>query len=112
MVEKRIKNLKKVLRQYREKLSEKIDVHKMILFGSYARGTPRDYSDVDLAVISPDFRGGTEEDYLLLGRAAREVTPLIEAFPYTPRDIRNHVRGDFLDHILKTGKVVYRQPHR
>ena len=95
-----------------KRIGEAIAAQQVILFGSYARGTPRDYSDVDLAVISPDFRGGTEEDYLLLGRVAREVTPLIEAFPYTPKDIRNHVRGDFLDHILKTGKVVYRQPHR
>lgn len=82
----------------------------MILFGSYARGTPRDYSDIDVAVVSPDFKERGMSDYTLLDRAAREVTPLIEAFPYTPKDIRNHVRGDFLDHILKTGKVVYQQP--
>jgi len=105
MVEKRIKNLKKLLNAYRKMLEKKIRVKKLILFGSYAQGTPRDYSDIDVAVISPDFQGGTLEDYLLLGRAAREVTPLIEAFPYTPHDLKKRRPGDFLDEILKTGKV-------
>ncbi len=106
MVEKRIRNLRQVLKAYRRKLEEKIRVEKMILFGSYARGKPHDYSDVDLAVISPDFHGGTERDFLLLARAAREITPLIEAFPYTPKDLKKRQRGDFLDEILRTGKVV------
>lgn len=110
MVEKRVRNLKKVLKSFRQELEKKIRVKKMILFGSYARGTPRDYSDIDVAVVSPDFKERGMDDYTLLDRAAREVTPLIEAFPYTPKDIRNHVRGDFLDHILKTGKVVYHRP--
>ena len=107
MVEKRIKNVKAVLKGFRERLQTKVRVRKMILFGSYACGTPRDYSDVDVAVISPDFHGGTKADYRLLGRAAREVNSLIEAFAYTPRDIKNCQPGDFLDHIIKTGKIVY-----
>ncbi len=107
MVEKRIKNLSAVLNQYRKKLEKKIRIRKIILFGSYAKGTPRDYSDLDLAVISPDFRGGTQKDYLLLSRVAREVTPIIEAFPYTPQDLKQYQRGDFLDEIIRTGKIVY-----
>lgn len=112
MLEKRVKKLSMVLNNYRKSLEKKIEVRKMILFGSYARGNPRDYSDVDLAVVSPDFQGGTEEDYLLLARAAREITPLIEAFPYTPRDLKNRKRGDFLDEILKNGKVIYQSTGR
>ena len=106
MVEKRIKNVRTVLKDYREKLEKKINVKKMILFGSYARGNPRDYSDIDVAVISPDFQGGTQKDYLLLDRTAREVTPLIEAFPYTPKDLKRRKRGDFLDQILRKGKPI------
>lgn len=109
MVEKRVKNLRKVLIQYRKKLSEKIRVNQMILFGSYARGTPRDYSDVDLAVVSPDFKGDPIEDFLLLARVAREVTPLIEALPYTTAEFKKRERGGFLDEIVRTGKIVYRQ---
>lgn len=107
MVEKRVKNIRKTLERFRQRLQEKIRVHQIILFGSYARGTPRDYSDIDVAVISPDFRGGGKADYLLLGRAAREVTPLIEAFAYTPTDLQRRQPGDFLDHIVTTGKMIF-----
>lgn len=107
MVEKRVRNLNKVINAYRKKLEEKIRVTQILLFGSYARGRPRDYSDIDLAVVSPDFEGGTMRDCLLLDRAARTVTPLIEAFPYTPKDIRKCKKGSFLDEILRTGKLVY-----
>ncbi len=78
----------------------------MILFGSYARGTPRDYSDIDIAVISPDFKESRFGNYLLLDQTAREITPLIEAFPYTSKDFKNRPRGSFLDEIVRTGKEV------
>lgn len=107
MVKKRFKNVKAILDLYRRKLEKKIRVKQLILFGSYARGKPRDYSDIDVAVVSKDFKGGTKKDYLILDRTAREVTPLIEAFPYTPHDLKARRRGDFLDEILRTGKVIY-----
>lgn len=106
MLEKRIRNVKELVRRYRKNLEKKIRIHKIILFGSYARGTPRDYSDIDLAVISPDFHGGTRRDYLILDRTAREINPLIEAFPYSPRDLKKVEEGEFLHEILRTGKVI------
>ena len=108
MLEKRVKNLADVVRRYRRKLEEKVRVQRIILFGSYARGKVHDYSDIDLAIISPDFHGGTRTDYRILDQAASEVTPLIEAFPYTPKDLKHHDPADFLAEILRTGKVVYR----
>lgn len=106
MVEKRVRNLRKILNSFRRELEKKIRVEKMILFGSYARGTPRDYSDIDIAVVSPDFRNGGIGDYLFLDHTAREITPLIEAFPYTAKDFKKRRRGSFLDEIIRTGKVV------
>jgi len=109
MVKKRIKNLKAILKKYRELLEEQIPVEQIILYGSYARGTPRDWSDIDLIVVSPAFHGGTKEDYLLLSRTARKVTPQIEAIPLKPEDIKNCEAGDFIDEILNTGKVIYKK---
>jgi predicted nucleotidyltransferase len=37
-------------------LSQGIRVERLILFGSQAKGTAREDSDIDVAVISPDFR--------------------------------------------------------
>ena len=40
-----------------EKLSKKIRIGKVIIFGSRARGDEDEGSDVDLLIISPDFKG-------------------------------------------------------
>jgi predicted nucleotidyltransferase len=37
-----------------EKITTNFEVDEIILFGSYARGTANDNSDIDVAVISPD----------------------------------------------------------
>ncbi|MBI3413636.1 MAG: nucleotidyltransferase domain-containing protein [Candidatus Aenigmarchaeota archaeon] len=39
------------------KFKEKIGVEKVILFGSYARGDFKKYSDVDLILIGKKFKG-------------------------------------------------------
>lgn len=108
MVAKKIRNVGAVIRRYIDLLEEQIPVTMVILYGSYARGAPRDWSDIDLIVVSPAFHGGTKEDYLLLSRTARQVTPQIEAIPYRPEDIRSRERGDFIDEALNTGRIVYK----
>ncbi len=109
MVKKRIKNLDEILKKFIQLVEKQIPVDIVILYGSYAKGTPRDWSDIDLIVVSSAFRGGTEEDYLLLSRIARGITPQIEAIPFRPKDLKEYERGDFIDEVLSTGKVVYKK---
>ncbi len=109
MVEKRIKNINILLQKYIHELEKHVRVERVILFGSYSRGEPRDYSDIDVAIFSPDFKGGTEEDYLLLDRIARRINSFIEAIPYRSQDLKDFEPGDFLDEILKTGRVIYKK---
>jgi len=40
-----------------ERLSKKIKIEKVIIFGSRARGEEEEESDLDLLIISPDFKG-------------------------------------------------------
>lgn len=108
MVKKRIRNLKPILNRYLRLLREQIPVEMVVLYGSYARGAPRDWSDIDLIVVSTAFNGGTKGDYLLLSRTARKVTPQIEALPFRPADLKNYEKGDFLDEVLSTGKIIYK----
>ncbi|MFH0800125.1 MAG: nucleotidyltransferase domain-containing protein [Pseudomonadota bacterium] len=107
MLEKRIKNLDSILKLYIGELEKHIRVEKVFLYGSYARNAEHDFSDIDVAVISPDFEGGTERDYLILGRAALKVNALIEAKPYRPEDIRNLSPMEFLSEIIRTGKLIH-----
>jgi predicted nucleotidyltransferase len=57
----------------------------MILFGSHATGVPRDDSDIDVVVISPDFTGrGIWDRITLISPALWASEAPIEAIPMTP----------------------------
>src|ERR1700751_6002184 len=43
----------RVIRQFARQVAERFDPDKIILFGSYAYGTPHEDSDVDLLVVMP-----------------------------------------------------------
>jgi len=43
-------------------LKRKHDIRAAYLFGSFARGSQRDYSDVDIAVVLGSFRNGSPFD--------------------------------------------------
>ena len=107
MVQAIYENVEEVIFRFIRDLEEQIRVEKVILFGSYARGTPRPFSDIDLIVISPDFHGGTLEDHILLAKVARRITPQIEALPYLPQDFQEADSRSFEGALLHEGKTVY-----
>jgi predicted nucleotidyltransferase len=72
-----IRMAKKFLHQIRRKY----DVRDAYLFGSFARGTPSDYSDVDLAVIlgvPPTREGPLFDQSFLIFHEAQEFNSLLE----------------------------------
>ena len=97
--------LKRVIRRYVNCLRKEIPVSRVILFGSYAWGKPKPYSDIDLAVFSRKFRGRNElKDMQYLFKRACEVDPFIEPLPFHPREMKKPDRRTFLYRILKEGK--------
>lgn len=109
MVQEIYQNVEEIVKNFIKRLSKHVRVERVILFGSYSRGHPRPWSDIDLAVISSDFHGGTEQDHLLLAKIAREITPQIEAIPYLPEDFKDVDPLSFEAALLKEGKTIY--PH-
>jgi predicted nucleotidyltransferase len=92
-----------------ERLQQKIQVQQVILFGSHALGQADAWSDVDLAVVSPDFSRMSHRKIMdLLVEVALAVDSSVEIRPYTPRDLREARPTNFLGHILAAGKVVYK----
>ncbi|MGH8009498.1 MAG: nucleotidyltransferase domain-containing protein, partial [Candidatus Binatia bacterium] len=80
---------KKVVRRAINHLRQKIQVQQVILFGSHAKGKADKWSDIDLAVISPDFsRMSHRKTIDLLAEVALAVDPSIEIRAYTPQDLR------------------------
>ena len=93
-----------------EYLKQKIHVQQVILFGSHARGEADQWSDLDLAVISPDFARMSHSTRMdLLVKLAVAVDAMVEVRPYTPEDLREARPTNFLGHILNEGKIVYEE---
>lgn len=78
----------KLLRAFKQILeSKRIKVDRLILFGSYARGGYREGSDIDVVIISRDFKDkGYWERIDILSDAIYEVFAPIEAVAMTPQE--------------------------
>jgi predicted nucleotidyltransferase len=81
---------------------------RVILFGSYAYGTPSDHSDVDLLVIlETDARPA--DRYLAVSRLIRPRPFPLDIVVKTPDEITQAlVKGDnFISEIVTQGRVLY-----
>jgi predicted nucleotidyltransferase len=95
-------------------LKEDCKIDMVILFGSCVRGKQKRWSDIDLAIISDDFREMSFHQRLVfLGMLAwRAKVTEIEALGYTVDEYRNATKLDFLGEIKKTGKIIYEKSER
>lgn len=78
-----------------------IPVDAAYLFGSWAQGRATEWSDVDLAIVSPIFEGTIFYDRRKLYAAILEVDSTIEPHPYRPEDFDDS--DPFVREILQTG---------
>jgi predicted nucleotidyltransferase len=62
----------------------RLRVEAAYLYGSQAVGTARPWSDIDVAVISPDFSEDLFEERVTLMRWAAAIDDRIEPQPFTP----------------------------
>lgn len=100
--------LKYLLSAYIESLRKAIRLEKVILYGSYAQGHAHSGSDLDLAVISPDFGENRLADLQLLCRSIpRHFEIEVEALAYTLQEYAKGTSLDFLGQIKRKGKMVY-----
>jgi predicted nucleotidyltransferase len=63
---------------------QRLRVEAAYLYGSQAVGSARPWSDIDVAVISPDFSDNLFEDRVVLMRWAAAIDDRIEPQPFTP----------------------------
>jgi predicted nucleotidyltransferase len=84
-----------------------IPVERVILFGSHAAGRPHEWSDIDIAVISPKFDElSLVERYEQLGLANRELQAPLDVMGFSPSQVANCEPGSFLAEILRTGVTI------
>lgn len=73
--------------KYIKKLIESgITVKKAYLYGSYARESATKDSDIDIAIISPDFTGDRFHDAIFLKRMRTNIDLRIEPLPIKTDD--------------------------
>lgn len=91
-----------------ERIVQKLNPEKIVLFGSYAYGTPTADSDVDLLVIMETTASGKER-YLSVCRQLRPRPFPVDILVHTPQEIEQALaQGDFfIKEILSQGKVLY-----
>jgi predicted nucleotidyltransferase len=82
-----------------------ISIHKLILYGSFARGDYHEGSDIDLILISEDFKN---HDYWsridLLSDAIYDVFEPLEVVGFTPEEWDQHTSP--LYDYAKQGEVI------
>ncbi len=93
-----------IVEKYKDALSALgIQVERVILFGSHSSGKAKEYSDIDLVVISGNFKEmNLIERLQILGRAAAKMMEPIEALGYTEEEFSSKDSGTFIGDEVKT----------
>ncbi len=87
-----VEAIRKLIRSLRKR---GIRVEKVLLFGSYAKGTWIKTSDIDLIIVSKDFKDIPFKDRLdIINEIVFKegIEPYIEALPYTPEEFAVKIR--------------------
>jgi len=101
-------SLKQLAKEVAEYLVEYIHVDRIVLFGSYLNGSPREDSDIDMVIVSRDFeKMSMLEKMDLLARASMAVDSRVELIGFPQKDYLNPSPVSLLAVIKKTGKVIY-----
>ncbi|MBI1937749.1 MAG: nucleotidyltransferase domain-containing protein [Ignavibacteriales bacterium] len=87
-----------------------MNVYKVVLFGSYYKGTPHKDSDIDIAVVSDDFKGKDIWErgpmtYDAEVAVIREFDIPVDLIKLTVDEYENETR--MIASYVKEGKVVY-----
>jgi predicted nucleotidyltransferase len=100
----------RVIRRFARDVAERFQPDKIILFGSYAYGTPHADSDVDILVVMP---ARNELDQVVRIRWAVEHNFPLDLLVRTPKNMKWRLEeGDwFLREIVSRGKILYEKAY-
>ena len=87
------------IREYRFLLKNYFDIDKVYLFGSYARETNREDSDIDVAIIVNNIQGDYFSTTPLIWKLRRQIDDRIEPILIE----KGNDTSGFLEEIKKSG---------
>ncbi|HEX9616045.1 MAG TPA: nucleotidyltransferase domain-containing protein [Anaerolineales bacterium] len=100
--------LRQIVKRYRIQL-EKMGIHptRVLLYGSQASGTAREGSDIDLIVISSDWKKYNHRQRLeLLGIAAARILEPVQAQGFTPSEIEKKQITPFWEQLMNEQAIT------
>ena len=86
-------------------VTDEFPIKSVYLFGSYAKGEAKEYSDIDLAVVSDKFEGSRFFDKEKLNKYILKTSIDLEIHPFRTMDFTED--NPFVKEIIQTGlKIV------
>ena len=97
-----------LIQEIKNRIVSGVHPEKIILFGSYAYGTPTKDSDLDLLVIMPSDEP-IHKRVLQIRKLLRDFRVPKDIIVYTPQEVEKwkNVTNAFITSIMKKGKVIY-----
>ena len=97
--------IKNIINKYIAVLNKNdFPIEKAVLYGSYAKGTFKKHSDIDIALVSNSFDGVRFIDRNKIMKITLEISKDLEPMPFTPNDFTTE--NPFVQEILNTGVVI------
>jgi len=98
----------KSIREFIDLLERGIKVEAVILYGSHAAGRAAPDSDIDIAVVSPDFEGmGLFRRQEMIADLTVDRPDYLSPIGYPASEYHSPGPHSFLREIIKRGRVVY-----
>ena len=83
---KKTRKIDAIINRFIDELKKKYRVQAIYIYGSYSKGNASKWSDIDIAVISPDFSEDMFEERLNLMKMAVKIDDRIEPHPFRSAD--------------------------
>jgi len=93
------------IRKFSDSVRTILDPVMVVLYGSYARGTQTESSDIDVAVVVDRVEGDYLDQEARLCRIRRDIDDRIEPVLLE----KDNDRSGFLRSIMESGEIVYRR---
>jgi len=101
------KPIKKILKELKEKISEKYDINEMRLFGSSARGDRRADSDIDVFITLTKVNRQIEEDLFDIAYDLElKHDCLIDLIVFSDDIIKNHSTSSIYRKVMEGEAVI------
>ncbi|MBU4075702.1 MAG: nucleotidyltransferase domain-containing protein [Euryarchaeota archaeon] len=99
-----------LIQEIKNRIISGVHPEKIVLFGSYAYGTPTKDSDLDLLVIMPS-EEPMHKRVFKIRKLLRDFRIPKDIIVYTPQEVEKWKEAStaFITSIIRTGKVIYGQ---